>query len=410
MCQTCDLEVMRERIVITGIGIVSAIGANAAECSASLKAQRSGIGSVRYLNTVHKEFPVGEVNMSNDEMAAQLGIAIAPHQPTPRTSLMGSMAIKEATSQAKLSFEENIALISGTTVGGMDMIEQHFHDVLDQKELAQQVAQKNSCGNSTEQMAQDFPFRMRTTVSTACSSALNSIIFGDMLLRSGRADAVVAGGSESLTRYHLNGFKSLMILDKQPCRPFDATRAGLNLGEGAAFLVLETEHHAKQRGANILAVLSGTGNRCDAFHQTASSDNGEGAYLAMTEALRTASLQPHDIGYVNAHGTGTSNNDASECEALMRTFGKQIPPFSSTKAYTGHTTSASGSIEAAFCVLALQEQFIPANLNWKYPMKNGLTPITSIQPAYLRHILCNAFGFGGNDSSVILSKYDVNGQ
>ena len=159
----------------------------------------------------------------------------------------------------------------------------------------------------------------------------------------------------------------------------------------------------KRRGVTSLAVLSGFGNACDAFHQTASSEDGEGAFLAMGKALKMAGLKPEDIDYVNAHGTGTPNNDASESAALRRIFGDAMPPVSSTKAFTGHTTSASGSIEAVFCLLALQEGFIPANLNWAEPDPACITPAAG-GPARLRHILCNAFGFGGNDSSLILSR------
>ena len=179
------------------------------------------------------------------------------------------------------------------------------------------------------------------TLSTACSSATNAIITGANMLRCGLADIVVVGGAECLSLFHLNGFNALMILDHQPCRPFDRDRAGLNLGEGAAYLVMETAASAQQRGLKPKFVLSGYANTCDAFHQTASSPEGEGAYLAMTAALKTAGLKPEDIQYINAHGTGTPNNDESESKAILRVFGEHYPPVSSTKSFTGHTTSAS---------------------------------------------------------------------
>ena len=188
-----------------------------------------------------------------------------------------------------------------------------------------------------------------------------------------------------------------MILDHEQCCPFDRDRAGLNLGEGAAYLVLETEASVKKRGVKPLCVLSGYGNACDAFHQTASSPEGEGAYLAMQEALQLAGLKPEDIQYINAHGTGTPNNDESESHAIQRVFGEHLPPVSSTKSFTGHTTSASGSIEAVFCMLALQYQFLLPNLNWHTPMENGIVPVMTQEPqGEIRHILSNAFGFGGN--------------
>ena len=151
---------------------------------------------------------------------------------------------------------------------------------------------------------------------------------------------------------------------------------------------------------------SGFGNACDAFHQTASSENGEGAFLAMTKALRMSELEASAIDYVNAHGTGTPNNDASESAALRRVFGSSLPPVSSTKAFTGHTTSASGSIEAVFCLLALQEGFLPPQLNWGTPDPACVKPCCGQADAAPRHILSNAFGFGGNDSSLIFSAYE----
>ena len=214
---------------------------------------------------------------------------------------------------------------------------------------------------------------------------------------------MVVGGSECITKFHLNGFNSLMILDTEPCRPFDATRHGLNLGEGAAYLVLESAESAKRRGVAPQALLSGYGNACDAYHQTASSPDGEGAYRAMREALALAGLQPSDIDYINAHGTGTPNNDVSESQAMMRLFEGKVPPVSSTKPFTGHTTSASGSIEAVFCILALQHGFLPVNLNWSQPMDDGIVPVAKPEKKTLKHVLCNAFGFGGNDSSLLLS-------
>jgi 3-oxoacyl-(acyl-carrier-protein) synthase len=179
----------------------------------------------------------------------------------------------------------------------------------------------------------------------------------------------------------------------------------LNLGEGAAYLVMETEKSAQQRCMKPKFVLSDYASTCDAFHQTASSPEGEGAYLAMTAALKTAGLKPEDIQYINAHGTGTPNNDESESKAILRVFGEHYPPVSSTKSFTGHTTSASGSIEAVFCLLALEHQFLPKNINWKTSMEEGIQPVTEeVAHPRIQHILSNAFGFGGNDSSLIFSK------
>jgi len=392
-----------EPILITGMGVVSAIGLGKAQTLEALLSNRSGVGMLKYLKTEHKEFPVGEVKLTDAEMRERLGIA--QDAATTRTALMGMLALGEALEEAQLTQEilPKVGFISGTTVGGMDMSEQFYLDYI-HSEAHKEYIKVHDCGSCSEMTANHFgKFAFATTLSTACSSAANAIILGANMIRCGEADIVVVGGSECITKFHLNGFNSLMILDTESCRPFDATRHGLNLGEGAAYLVLESAESAKRRGVKPQALLSGYGNACDAFHQTASSPDGEGAYLAMSEALALAGLQPSDIDYINAHGTGTPNNDASESHAMMRLFGENVPPVSSTKPFTGHTTSASGSIEAVFCILALQNGFLPVNLNWSQAMEDGIVPVSQPAKKALKHVLCNAFGFGGNDSSLLIS-------
>jgi 3-oxoacyl-(acyl-carrier-protein) synthase len=394
---------MIDPIYITGTGVVSAIGIGKAATLEALLNNRSGVGQLKYLKTEHKEFPVGEVKLTDAEMRERLGIA--QDAVTTRTALMGMLALGEALDEARLTPDQlpKVGFISGTTVGGMDMSEQFYLDYLNGDAHKEYIAVYD-CGSCSEMTAGHFgKFAFATTLATACSSAANAVIQGANMIRCGKADIVVVGGSECITKFHLNGFNSLMILDTKPCRPFDATRSGLNLGEGAAYLVLESAESAKRRGVKPQALLSGYGNACDAFHQTASSPDGEGAFRAMKEALELAGLQPADIDYINAHGTGTPNNDVSESQAMMRLFG-QVPPVSSTKPFTGHTTSASGSIEAVFCILALQHGFLPVNLNWSQPMDNGIVPVAKLEKKTLKHVLCNAFGFGGNDSSLLISS------
>lgn len=384
---------------ITGYGIISAIGNNATETLASLTSQRSGIGTMCYLQSTHKELPVGEVKLSDQEMKSML--CIAPTAEVSRTTLLGAIAVKQAMAAAGYTAEQlrgrRVTLISGTTVGGMDVTERLFPSMRTEDRNLSYI-NKHDCGSNTHEIATlcGLDTAEVCTISTACSSALNAIILGCEMLKSGEADVVIAGGTEALSRFHLNGFNTLLILDKEQCRPFDATRAGLNLGEGAAFLVLEKDRPKAE------AYIAGYGNRCDAFHQTATSDNGEGAYLAMSDALAMSGLKPEDIDYVNAHGTGTPNNDISESVALRRVFGDVMPPVSSTKAFTGHTTSASGSIETVISILAMQHGFIPANIGWKNQTEGGITPCMGKEGVTLNNIVCNSFGFGGNDSSLII--------
>ena len=402
-------------IHVAGYGIISAIGNDAQSVLRSLKEGRTGIGPMRYLQSSHKELPVGEVKLSNEEMLRMLGQD--EKAVISRTVLMGAIAIRQAFEHANLDLKgKRVAVINGTTVGGMDVTEQYLLRMREEDNLLP-LLEKHDCGSSTREMADLAGLQNAEvcTVSTACSSAVNAIILGSEMLRTGEADIVIAGGTESLSKFHLNGFNALMILDKEQCRPFDKTRAGLNLGEGAAFVVLQASSPTpliKEKGVFI----RGYGNRCDAFHQTASSENGEGAYLAMCDALQMAGLKPQDIHYINAHGTGTPNNDASESAAIRRVFGENIPPISSTKGFTGHTTSASGSIETVICILALNEGFLPANYGWKEQDESCVTPAPlhlpprgEGQPHLLPFgggregaVLCNSFGFGGNDSAVVI--------
>ncbi len=396
-------------IAITGTGIVSAIGLNKEEVLHSLLAEKSGIGEMKHLQSTHHELPVGEVDLSNEQMMTML--SLPADKLVSRTALLGMLAISQAIEEARLQKQAplRIWLVSGTTVGGMDMTERYFSQ-LDKIEN-REILDIHDCGSCTRQMAEYFDlFDEMTTLSTACSSAANAILLGARMIQAGEADIVVAGGTEALSKFHLNGFNSLMILDKDRCRPFDATRAGLNLGEGAAFVVLESDQLARQRGVVPLVYLAGYGNACDAFHQTASSANGEGAYLAMKQALEMAHIAPEDIQYVNAHGTGTPNNDESESVALKRLFGDRMPRISSTKSFTGHTTSASGSIETVISILAMQHHFVPANLGWKNQMPEGITPSLGEQNLFMENVLCNSFGFGGNDTALLLSSSPANEQ
>jgi 3-oxoacyl-(acyl-carrier-protein) synthase len=230
-------------------------------------------------------------------------------------------------------------------------------------------------------------------------------MLGARLIKAGKLDRVIVGGSDCLSKFTINGFKTLMILSEDNCMPFDANRNGLNLGEAAAFLVLESDAIIKKENKKVLAYISGYANANDAYHQTASSESGEGATLAMKNALKIANLTPKNIDYINAHGTATSNNDLSESVAISTVFGKDIPEFSSTKAFTGHTLAAAGAIEAVYSILAIQNKIIFPNLNFKTAIQQtGLVPETKVVAKKINHVLSNSFGFGGNCSTLIFSK------
>ncbi len=401
---------MPQSIAITGQGIICANGANCESVLASLMEAENGISHMKYLESAHKEIPVGEVKMSDNEMKDILGLP--KDKDVSRTSLLGAIALSQALKESGISPDKlvgkRVALISGTTVGGMDVTERHYSKMLSEKDEAQYLVQ-HDCGSNTEEIAQLCGISAKLiTISTACSSALNAIILGTRLLLADKVDIVLAGGTEALTRFHLNGFNSLMILDRNDCRPFDRNRQGLNLGEGAAYVVLERTADLSAEDINKpLGYIAGYGNRCDAFHLTATSENGEGAFLAMSDALSMSGIAPAQIDYINAHGTGTPDNDRSESQAILRLFGSSYPPVSSTKSFTGHTTSASGSIETVISLLAIRYNFIPANLRWKNRAEECIVPSRGTRDVKLRNVLCNSFGFGGNDSTLILSAVPV---
>ncbi|MBR4980453.1 MAG: beta-ketoacyl-[Bacteroidales bacterium] len=397
---------MSSGIAITGMGIISALGIGLDKTYTSLLEKRCPIASPKYLKTVHTNLPCGEVEYSNSQLVELIGED--KERVFPRSALLGIVAARAAEEDACLKEGTKVALISGTTVGGMDITESYLNNFLEGPENSDKIF-LHLDGVCNDLIADSLKSRVVYTdvISTACSAAANAIAFGAELIESGRYDVIIAGGTESLTRYHFNGFNSLMILDDTPCRPFDASRKGLNLGEGAGFIVLESIEHAQKRGAKIRGLLSGWGNACDAFHQTASSPDGKGAYLAMTKALKKAGLKPEDIDYVNAHGTGTQNNDLSEGKALMTLFGDKVPYIGSTKCFTGHATSAAAALEAIISLLVIEKRFIPANLRYERgDAELSFSPVTeTVTDIDVKNVISNSFGFGGNDTSLIFSKY-----
>ena len=398
---------MSEPVFVAGIGIISAIGNNAAECLDALQNGRTGIGDMHYFDSVHRQkIPVAEVKLSNEELAQRSGLP----DTKSRTALLSMVAAKEALNNAGI---ENIAalrtgFISANSVGGMDKTEKFFVPFLsDNKKGRLRDVVHHECGSITELVADQLGIKdYITTISTACSSSANAIFFGARLIKNNVVDVVVAGGTDALTRFTLNGFNTLMILDEQFCQPFDENRRGLNLGEGAGYIVLVSPKVAATLNKKPSVILSGYCNANDAYHQTASSPDGNGSFVAMTGALKKSGLRPADIDYINLHGTGTQNNDIAEGTAIKRLFGPQYPKMSSTKAFTGHTLGASGGIEAVFSVLAIQQGIIYPNLRLQTPMKDlPFTPVTElIRNTTLQHVLSNSFGFGGNCSSLIFSK------
>lgn len=396
------------RVFITGYGIITSIGKNAEENLRSLVDQRHGYGEIDLLDTVHRhDLRCCEIKLADGQLRER---GNAKGSGLTRTTLLGLVALREAIEHAGLSQAElgHAGLISSTTTGGIREFEKDFYNILDLSSHGEfeQFADAAIPGDHTGRLAEITGINNYVaTLSTACSSSANAIMQGAALIRAGRLDCVICGGSEALSKFTINGFNALMILDNEHCRPFDATRRGLNLGEGAAYLVLESAGRVEQQKKTPLAILSGAGNANDAYHLTASSPEGQGALKAMRLAISHAGIDARDVNYVNAHGTATENNDLSEGTGMKRLFAGELPPFSSTKPYTGHTLAAAGSIEAVYSIFALHRQMIWPSLNFKTPIPElGIRPATGLRQTEVRHVLSNSFGFGGNTSSLLISS------
>ncbi len=401
---------MSMKVYVTGMGIISSIGMNTAEHLDSLLHLRTGFGKIELLPTIHKDtLPAFEIKITDSELRSMVGVPEG--EGYSRTALLGIIAVKEALQSADISDinEARTGLISSTTVGGMREFEADYLNLIDSSKEGpfMQFAHVVDTGEHAERIADHFGIRdYVNTVSTACSSASNAIILGAELIKHGKLDRVICGGSDVLSRFTLNGFNSLMILDKGHSKPFDANRSGVNLGEGAAYIVLESEEMLKKHPKKIWAELTGYSNSNDAYHQTASSPDGDGALLSMQRAMDMAGLKTSDIDYINCHGTATENNDLSEALAIQNLFGEHIPPFASTKPYTGHTLAAAGGVETIFSLLSINHDVVFPNLNFKDQMPEiTITPLISIEKNIpVNNILSNSFGFGGSNTSLLFSK------
>jgi 3-oxoacyl-(acyl-carrier-protein) synthase len=375
-----------------------------AEVWEALAAGQTGLGKLTlFPSPRYGASPIAEVQ--RDLLA--LG---APRRGS-RTDRLVYLAARDAIESARLrDFDADRAGVAlGGSTGGSYDSEQFLTTLIKRGKMWPRPTRFHECANTTDLIADSFGFYGPSVmVATACSSGALSIATAADMIVAGDADVMLAGGGDSVSRMTWCGFHSLMLVDAQGCRPFDVARAGMSLGEGAAILVLEAEETARRRGAPILARLSGWGASCDAFHATAPHPEGSGAVLAMRAALRRANLAPAAIDYVNAHGTGTRDNDLAEGKALKTVFGERVPPFSSTKRFFGHSLGASGAIEAVVCVEALRRQELPANPGFSnVDPAIGLTPLTKFQRATVRHVMSNSFGFGGNNAVLVLSHADT---
>lgn len=395
------------KVFVTGMGVISSIGKDIKKNSESLRNGNSGINKPKFFQSKYaSSFFFGEVNISNRSLKEQLGLS--EEKGLTRTDLFAFKAFDEAINDAKLSKEEissfDTALISASTVGGMCLTDQLYEDANLKSESSEYLA-SYGCSAHTLRLIKKYNIKGFTnTINTACSSSANAIMFGSRLIKSGRVKRAIVGGTDSLAKYTVNGFNALKILSESPCKPFDEHRCGLTLGEGAAYLVLESEEVVSNK--NTYARVSGYGNANDAFHTSTISDNAVGVISAISQALKSANLDPNKIDYINTHGTGTENNDFVELTGLSKIFNK-IPPYNSTKSYTGHTLGAAGAIESIFSILSIINNELYPSLNINTPISQFyLSPVKKYETGVdINYVLSNSFGFGGNCTSLIFSKY-----
>lgn len=402
---TQDRQGHHERdVVVTGLGVISPYGHGCQHYWQGLAEGRCAIQNIRLFPTNGFRSQIG-AEIATDTVRA-LGAA---HQT--RANRFVVAAGEEAVSVADLQRDDlaAAAISIGGAGGGMleaeIWYEQHYH----RQDTKRQLLALRNMLPMTQTATLAHHFRIggpQETPILACSSSAAAIATVVDLIETGTVDIGLAGGVDTLTRVCFMGFNALKLLDPQPCRPFARNRRGMSLGEGAAVLVLESRRHATARGAPIRAVIAGCGITSDAFHPTAPPADGEGAARAIQEAMARARITPNDIAYVNAHGTGTRQNDRAEAAALEQVFGAHQVLVSSTKSLIGHTMGAAGAMEATATILAMQANLLPPTANLLEPDPD--IPFDCIpqiaRPCALRYAMSNSFGFGGQNVSLIFQN------
>ena len=399
------------RVVVTGAGIVTALGNGWKPNAEGFRAGRTAFRAVSQF----------DVSRQRVKVAAEVDLpaALPPTHLTTRQSArldranaMLLVGAHEAWQQAGWEPFDNLPLVLGTTGGGMSLGEGYFHVAVETPRRHHRQPTRALFYQAQTQgriVADAFGFSgPLTIISNACASGANAIGHAWELIRLGQAERVLAGGYDGLNLLVFSGFDSLQALSPTVCRPFDAGRDGLTIGEGAAILALETLGTARRRGATILGELIGYGTILDPHHLTQPHPQGNAALAAMTLACQAAQVTPDDIDYINAHGTGTPLNDTAEALAIRRWAGDRAArlPVSSTKASIGHLLGGAGAVEAVVCLMTLREQWLPPETAFETPDPACNFPIVrEPQDARVNLVLSNSFGFGGVNATLIFRRW-----
>ena len=399
------------RVVITGAGVITALG----------QGWKPNAHGFRIGRVAMRPVSLFDVSRQRVKMAAE--VELPPVLPAThlrprdlrrmdRASKMLLLAAHEAWHQAGWTASDDLPLVLGTTSGGMSLGQDYYRQAVDMPRSRRRQASRVLHYQSQRQgldLAAAFGFHGPITIiANACASGANAIGHAWELLRRGHAQRVLTGGYDALSHLVFSGFDSLQALSPTQCRPFDAHRDGLALGEGAAVLTLETLPHASRRGAEILGEIVGYGAATDAHHLTQPHPNGDAAFASMTAASASARIEPRQIGYINAHGTGTPLNDSAEAAAINRWAGTSASglPVSSTKFSIGHLLGGAGAVEGLVCLMALREQWLPptSTLETPDPMC-AFHLVNKPVEATLEYALSNSFGFGGANATLIFRRW-----
>lgn len=400
-----------KRVAIVGLGVVSALGMTKDEFWEGLINGRGGIGPVDLFDTSAYRTHIGAQVKGLDPLRHFSGKKL---QRMSRCDQLGLIAAREAVADSGLDLSrldmERVGVCLGGGAGGMLSGEKYRRDLeFGKVKPRPSLLIPFSQSVTTDYVAQEFGCEgPRATVVTACSSSSTSVGYAADWIKNGDADIVITGGSDAMCELTYSGFNSLRAVDENPCRPFDANRKGLSLGEGAGMLVLEDMEHAKARGAKIYAELAGYGIAGDAYHMTAPEGSGDGAARTIAAALEDAGITPDEVDYINAHGTATRFNDVAEAAAITKIFGERAGsiPVSSIKSMIGHCLGSAGGLEAVATALTVFYDIIPPTINHEATDPHcgiDCVPNEARRQAVLVAI-SNSLAFGGNNTTVVIRK------
>ena len=412
-----NLMESKRRVVITGLGVVSAVGNNIPEFWDSLKRGRNGIRPITVFDTSSlRTHNGGEVI----DLPLDVHFSSKEKKRLSRCDQFGLIAAEEALENSGLNIgevdRERFGIILGAGSGGILSVERYFKALYggEKRRPSPLLLISFSLATTTDYIAGRFDLHgPRTTAATVCSSSSAAIAFAYESILAGWADIMFSGGSDSLCEVSYTGFNSLRLVDPEYCKPFDKRRQGLSLGEGAGIVVLEEMNHALSRGAIIAGEMLGHGICADAYHLTSPEPHGEGIARAITMAIRNAGVDPSDVDYINAHGTGTIANDVAETKGIKRVFGREAHaiPISSIKSMVGHCLGSAGAIEVISTLMAIKEDTIPPTLHYRVPdplCDLNYTPNEAIQRK-VDIAITNSFAFGGNNVCLVFRKWKEEG-